>query len=591
MNTCTCNELLLQTKLIDEVLKLLFQLKEILCEIGLFISCYLAKVTIFLAGYIMLFETKKNRGIKYDQIHDHSINCFPKIHHLTTTKMHVKKIKIPKKWNFVNYLQKCLTRICAYFKYLKISVVGIYHLIIHFLHCVPKSHLPSNKINFHITFGNLYKAFNIGVKLCLISYVDRDGIRHEYIEEPPWRFLSLDNFWHFTYFWLHENKLKIISVGTFSNNTSCAFCWNFFFSYSSLNSLFPYLSSISILIITVVYILSSMIVIVLWALGCAMSVDNWFGLSLLSSRNFGRVSDENYFSESHSGGLKISVLCVPVVPQDLWNSLQDYSGQTGIVWILVEGSVGNKNQAMVHVAFDVGLVLDPGPEKKSYLYVDYCVLIGVCGECVVADLTDTSKIHTGKKLMVTTPILTTVATKSVKQLPMTPFYLFICLNVIQTTPKCARQKLKYGRLFAEFHQSVVDWDFFNGLLFFNDGGLIDIREALSWVSLKGALVVCGVFFFCLFLLFVECFIFFLVFLCLDDGERGLEWLGWGKWALLGNFSGECGEWLVASFFFGSWKAQDWLRNSCNARWGEDDPPCFFPQCQLEFSTKFHFWGF
>ncbi|KNZ58164.1 hypothetical protein VP01_1985g1 [Puccinia sorghi] len=99
-------------------------------------------------------------------------------------------------FNFIkskgNDLQEFLTRICAYFKYLKISLVGIYHLIINLLHCVPKSHLPSNKIDFHILiFGNSYKAFNVGLGYRRDTDVDRDGISHGYVMEPPyWRFLT-----------------------------------------------------------------------------------------------------------------------------------------------------------------------------------------------------------------------------------------------------------------------------------------------------------------------------------------------------------------------------------------------------------------
>ncbi|KNZ62919.1 hypothetical protein VP01_1207g2 [Puccinia sorghi] len=130
-------------KLIDDILQLLFLLKDILCGLGLFISCYLAKVTISLAGYIILFEkNKKSLNLFYDEFY--------------------LRLKIFKSKG--NYLQKFLKRIFAYFKYLKIYVVGlffineypskyergIYHLIVNLLHCVPKSPLPSNKINFHI---------------------------------------------------------------------------------------------------------------------------------------------------------------------------------------------------------------------------------------------------------------------------------------------------------------------------------------------------------------------------------------------------------------------------------------------------------
>ncbi|KNZ62534.1 hypothetical protein VP01_1258g3 [Puccinia sorghi] len=89
-----------------------------------------------------------------------------------------------------NDLQKFLTRICAYFKYLKISVVGLffinqyaskyerenYSLIINLLHCVPKSHLPSNKIDFHIGICRLIRLK--GTPWILINFFP--GVTYSY---------------------------------------------------------------------------------------------------------------------------------------------------------------------------------------------------------------------------------------------------------------------------------------------------------------------------------------------------------------------------------------------------------------------------
>ncbi|KNZ50202.1 hypothetical protein VP01_4545g1 [Puccinia sorghi] len=108
------NENFSMTKLIDEILQLFFQLKDILIGICLFVSYKQKKVQI------------SENISKISNLTIEIMHCFP----------HLKFIK-----SKLNDLQKFLTRICAYLKYLQISVGFNSHLIIYLLHYVLKYHL------------------------------------------------------------------------------------------------------------------------------------------------------------------------------------------------------------------------------------------------------------------------------------------------------------------------------------------------------------------------------------------------------------------------------------------------------------------
>ncbi|KNZ54519.1 hypothetical protein VP01_2928g2 [Puccinia sorghi] len=134
---------------------------------------YLAKVTRFLECYTMLFETKKNSPNFWKYVMVWRLEIIPQLGNPWRVPEGVEIFTI--KWKCPPFL---FSKIYAYFKYLKISVVGlffinqynllkyergIHHISINLLHCVPKSHLPSNIIDFHILIlSNLHNAFNVG---------------------------------------------------------------------------------------------------------------------------------------------------------------------------------------------------------------------------------------------------------------------------------------------------------------------------------------------------------------------------------------------------------------------------------------------
>jgi len=145
---------------------------------------YIAKVTMFLAAYTMLLETKK--WFKFLKILNKSSNlnmeiiqCMPNFLRSYEFDLRMKFLK--SRENEIHFFSK----IYAYFNYLRISVVGLVFIkqywskyerviddkIMNLLHCFPKYHLPSNKIYFYtLIVGNLYHAFNVGVNFWLTSF-------------------------------------------------------------------------------------------------------------------------------------------------------------------------------------------------------------------------------------------------------------------------------------------------------------------------------------------------------------------------------------------------------------------------------------